>query len=208
MKIFHESSCRSLIGPYPPIDHNHTTHNYSDQDVNSLAYILTGFTSDKGNHTVSFNQKRHYTETKLFFGQQYNDPQGAIDFIIQQKKNQAGEFLANKLLHYYVSDQLSDNDITAFSNIIIQNNFEILPSLKWLFSSDIMYEKTYITADRYKSPMELIASYYALLFGKDSYTVIPNAQELTDLDFRPYNPGSIFGRDGFNSNILFIQALS
>jgi hypothetical protein len=60
-----------------------------------------------------------------------------------------------------------------------------------------------MTQDRYKTPMDLIASYYTLLYGKNNYSEIPNAQELTDLDFRPYNPGSIFGRDGFNSNILF-----
>ncbi len=192
-----------LIGPYTPLDHNRTTLNYTDQDVNSLAYILTGFTADKGNHTIYFNQNRHYIGTKPFLGQQYNDPQGAIDFIAQQKKTEAGEFLANKLLHYYVTDTPSDADITTFANTIIQNNFEILPSLKWLFASNIMYEPTYMAQDRYKTPMELISSYYTLLFGEDNYTVIPNAPELSDLNFRPYNPGSIFGRDGFNSNILF-----
>ncbi len=192
-----------LIGQYTPLDHNRTTLNYSDQDVNSLAYILTGFTADKGNHTVYFNQNRHYTDLKTFLGQQYNDPQGAIDFIISQKKTQAGEFLASKLLHYYVTDNPSDQDITIFANVIIQNNFEILPSLKWLLASDMMYRPTYMSNDRYKTPMDLVSSFYTLLYGQNDYAVIPNAPELTDLDFKPYNPGSIFGRDGFNSNILF-----
>ncbi len=192
-----------LIGQYTPLDHTHASPNYTDQDVNSLAYILTGFTADKENHTMQFDQSRHYEGTKLFLGQQYNDPQGAIDFIVQQKKTEVGEFLANKLLHYYVTDNPSDKDITTFAHIIIQNNFEILPSLKWLFASDSMYQATYMTENRYKTPMELIASYYTLLFGKNTYTSIPNAPELSDLDFTPFRPGSIFGRDGFNSNILF-----
>lgn len=192
-----------LIGPYSPLDHSRTTQNYTDQDVNSLAYILTGFTADKQNHTIYFEQNRHFTETKTFLGQNFNDPQGTIDYIVAQKKIQAGEFLANKLLHYYVTDNPSDQDITSFATVIIQNNFEIVPSLKWLFASNIMYEPEYMVEDRYKTPMDLVASYYALLFGKDNYNVVPNASELTDLDFRPYNPGSIFGRDGFNSNILF-----
>ncbi len=192
-----------LIGPYTPLDHNRTTLNYSDQDVNSLAYILTGFTADKINHTVSFNEKRHYTGLKLFLGQQYNNPQEAINFIVEQRKTQAGEFLANKLLHYYLTDTPSDQDITSFANVIIQNNFAILPSLKWLFASNIMYEPQYMSEDRYKTPMDLVASYYTLLYGKNNYSILPNAPELNDLDFRPYNPGSIFGRDGFNSNILF-----
>ncbi len=192
-----------LIGQYTPLDHNKTTPNYSDQDVNSLAYILTGFTADKLNHIVSYNGKRHFVPDKPFLGQEYNNPQGAIDFIVQQRKTQAGEFLANKLLHYYVTDNPTDADITAFSNVIIQNNFELLPSIKWLFASNIMYEPQYMSADRFKTPMDLVSSYYTLLWGMNNYNVIPNSQELTDLDFRPYSPGSIFGRPGFNTNILF-----
>lgn len=192
-----------LIGPYTPLDHNRTTPNYSDMDVNSLAYILTGFTADKVNHTVYYNEKRHFTGLKLFLGEEYNSPKEAINFIVSQRKTQAGEFLANKLLHYYVTDNPTDQDIATFANVIIQNNFGILPSLKWLFASNIMYESSYMAADRYKTPMELVSSYYTLLYGIHNYNVIPNAQELSDLDFRPYNPGSIFGRDGFNNNILF-----
>ncbi len=192
-----------LIGPYTPLDHNRTTLNYSDQDVNSLAYILTGFTSNKTNHAIYFDEKRHYTHLKPFLGQEYNDPLGAIDYIVQQRKTQAGEFLANKLLQYYVSDNPSDQDISTFSNIIIQNNFEILPSLKWLFESNLMYQSKYMSEDKYKTPMDLVSSYYTILYGNNNYTVIPDSQILTDLNFRPYNPGSIFGRDGFNNNILF-----
>lgn len=192
-----------LIGPYTPLDHNRTTPNYSEQDVNSLAYILSGYTTDKINHTVSFNPRRHYQGTKLFLGEQYNDPQGAIDYIVQQRQMQAGEFLANKLLHYYVSDTPSDQDITTFAHVIIQNNFAIEPSLKWLFASDIMYRPEYMNEYRFKTPMSLISSYYSILFGLNNDTVIPTAQELNDLDFTPYHPGSIFGRDGFNKNILF-----
>src|SRR5258708_1249668 len=188
-----------IIGPYTPLDHNRANPNYSDQDVNNLAYILTGFAADKGTHTVYFDQKRHYPGTKTFLDSQFNDPQGAIDYIVQQKKTAASEFLANKLLHYYVSDTPSDQDITTFANVITQNNFEIEPSLKWLFASDLMYQTQYMNAYRFKTPMDLVSSYYNLLFGKDSYSVIPNAQELKDLDFTPYHPGSIFGRYGFNS---------
>ena len=192
-----------LIGPYTPLDHNRTTLNYSDQDVNSLAYILTGFTANKTNHTVYFNAKRHYQGAKMLLGQEYNNPQGAIDYIVQQRKTQAGEFLANKLLHYFVSNSPTDQDITTFSNIIIQNNFDIESSLKWLFASDIMYRSQYMNEYRFKTPMALMSSYYTFLYGKNNDTVMPLASELNDLGFVPYHPGSIFGLDGFNNNLLF-----
>jgi uncharacterized protein (DUF1800 family) len=211
-----------MMGQYTPLDTKLTTENYTDQDVNDLAYLLTGYKRTGGDITeksslktvtnsansansIYFDPKAQYQGTKLFLGNQvsFPDPTDAITYIVQQRPTEVSEFLSDKILKYYVSDNPSPEDIVTFAGIITQNNFDILPSLKWLFTSDIMYRPQYMQEERYKSPVELVSSYYTDLYGRDNYSIVPTAQTLTDLGFAPLLPGSIFGRPGFNSNILF-----
>ncbi len=96
-----------------------------------------------------------------------------------------------------------DADIVAVAQIIQNNNFEILPTIKQLLSSDIMYKAAYVQEDRFKTPFELASSYYSMLYKRNNYTIIPSAGLLTGLNFQPFRPGSIFGRDGFNEHLLF-----
>ncbi len=192
-----------LIGPYTPLDKTQSHSNYSDADVNALAYILTGYKVDKQARTIYFDPRDHYAGQKEFLGDQFNDPIHVISYIEQKKKHEMAEFLASKLLHYYVSDTPLDNDVIAVASLVEKNNFEILPTVKELLSSDIMYNPLYMQQERFKSPPQLVTSFYTTLFGRNNYSVIPSASILTDLDFQPYRPGSIFGRDGFNSNSLF-----
>jgi uncharacterized protein (DUF1800 family) len=202
-----ESMQLFLMGQYTPLDTTQSTPNYSDTDVNNFAYLLTGYKSSlvNGVNTVTFDPKAHYTGQKMFLGTavSFTDPEQAIPYIVSQRRTQVSEFLANKILKFYVSDSPEPQDIVTFAGILSQNNFEILPSLKWLFTSDIMYRPQYMDEERYKSPVELVASFYTSLYGRDAYSVIPNATILTDLGYEPMRPGSIFGRPGYNANILF-----
>jgi uncharacterized protein (DUF1800 family)/uncharacterized protein (DUF1501 family) len=196
-----------LMGEYTPLDTGMTTPNYTDTDVNDLAYLLTGYKSSlvNGLNTVTFSAKAHYTGQKMFLGTNisFTDPEQAIPYIVSQRRTQVSEFLANKILKFYVSDAPESQDIVTFAGILSQNNFEILPSLKWLFTSDIMYRPQYMQEERYKSPVELVASFYTSLYGRNDYSIIPNATVLTDLGYEPMRPGSIFGRPGYDANILF-----
>jgi hypothetical protein len=63
--------------------------------------------------------------------------------------------LANKLFRFYVNENPTANELNSLSAIIKQNNFEILPSVKWLLSSDMMYSDTAMNELRYKNPLEL-----------------------------------------------------
>jgi len=192
-----------LIGPYTPLDRTESHVNYSDADVNALAYILTGYKINKQDRTIYFDPRDHYDMPKEFLGEQYNDPIHVIGYIESKKKQEMAEFLADKLLHFYVSDTPSDKDISVTANMVLTHNFEILPTVKDLLSSDIMYSTTYMQQERFKSPAQLVTSFYTALYGRNDYSVIPSGTILEDLDFQPYRPGSIFGRDGFNSNSLF-----
>ena len=191
-----------MMGAYTPTDTANAHPNYSEEDVSSLAYILTGYTATKA-HQVAFKPALHYAGTKNFLGSSFNDPATAIQYIAKQRSGQIALFLASKLMHYYLSDTPSTADLNSFSSEILRNNFQILPSLKWLLSSDIMFRPTYLQADRYKTPLEAVASYYSDLYGRDDYSAVPDSALLSTLNFTPYLPGSVFGRDGFNSNPLF-----
>jgi hypothetical protein len=54
-----------------------------------------------------------------------------------------------------VNENPTQSELNSFSQIIKQNNFEILPSVKWLLSSDMMYSDTAMNELRYKTPLEL-----------------------------------------------------
>jgi uncharacterized protein (DUF1800 family) len=211
-----------MMGQYTPLDTTMSTPNYTDLDVNDLAYLLTGYrrvggditsTSSVGTvvqsvnsaNSIYFDSKSHYSGQKMFLGKNISltDPEQIFPYIVSQRRTQVSEFLANKILKYYVSDAPQSQDIVTFANILSQNNFEILPSLTWLFNSDIMYRPQYMNEERYKSPLELVASYYTDLYGRNNYSIVPNPNVLSDLGFVPMLPGSIFGRPGFNSNALF-----
>ncbi|MDP9026036.1 MAG: DUF1800 family protein [Actinomycetota bacterium] len=191
-----------MMGAYSPTDTSNARPNYSEEDVSSLSYILTGYRATV-DHQVTFNPAQHFSGTKTFLGSSFNDPSGTIQYIAAKRSPQIAEFLASKLMHYYLSDTPSNSDLNSFASVILQNHFEILPSLKWLLGSDIMFRQQYMQADRYKTPLELVASYYSDLYGRNDYATVPTAKLLVDLNFTPYLPGSVFGRAGFNSNPLF-----
>ncbi len=191
-----------MMGVYTPLDTASAHPNYSEEDVSSLSYILTGYSATQ-DHQVVFTPAQHFSGTKNLLGTSFNDPAGVIQYIAHQRSQQMALFLASKLMHYYLSDSPTGADISTFADVIRHNQFEILPSLKWLLSSDIMFEPQYMKAERYKTPLEVVASYYSDLYGRNDYSVIPNGQLLGTLNFTPYLPGSVFGRDGFTTNALF-----
>lgn len=191
-----------MMGASTPLDPTDTNPNYTEADVNQLAHILTGYTGTP-DHQIKFNPAQHYTGTTSFLGSAFNDPAHVIQYIASKRSQQISLFLASKLMTYYVSETPSAADLTSFASVIEKNNFQILPSLTWLLSSDIMFRPQYMQADHYKTPLELVASYYSTLYGRNNYSVTPNGTVLGALNFAPYLPGSVFGRDGFNSNALF-----
>jgi len=191
-----------MMGAYTPTDTANAHPNYSEADVSSLAYILTGYTATK-DHQVAFEPALHYTGTKNFLGSSFNDPASAIQYIAAQRSPQIALFLASKLMHYYLSDTPSSADLNSFASEILLNKFQILPSVKWLLSSDIMFRPDYMQADRYKTPLEAVASLYSGLYGRNDFSAVPDSALLSSMNFTPYLPGSVFGRDGFNSNPLF-----
>jgi len=187
-----------LMEEYLPLGND--TKNYTEDDVNALAYILTGYKVNDGTKTVYYDAASHNTTDRTFLGQLKNDSATIVNYIFTERAEQISQFIGAKLLRYYVQDDYSQNDLSQIANQLQINNFEIEPTIKWLLNSDIFYDTDAMSSVRYKTPMELICGTYGLFYQNQSITVEPASYYLRNIGFKPYAPESIFGRDGFEEN--------
>ena len=134
-----------LIGPG-----NYT--NYTEADVQAAAKVLTGW-RDLGTVPVGsyYTASRHDTTTKVFssaFGNASIVASGAteyqalVDLIFQQAET--ARFLVRKLyrwfVYYLIDAQVETDIIQPLANLLIQNNFDIVPVLRTLFSSQHFFD--------------------------------------------------------------------
>ncbi len=213
--------------------------NYTEEDVAALARILTWFRywEDK---KVYFDESYHNTGTWIVFlswalksGTSfpfYDTASGSIDntkitqpiwgnnglwdnildYIFSKRESEIAYFLSWRLLKYYINDKPTQIEIETLANQLINNNFDLFPTVKWLLSSDMMYTDVAMNSIRYKNPIELMIGTLKILHSKDQNFVVDpllnDAGFLTTVDWTPYNPRSIFGREGFDHNEAFMNA--
>ncbi len=133
----------------------------------------------------------------------------AIDYIFSKRKDEIAYFLSWRLLKFYVKDTPTENEIKNLWNTLLSNNFELYPTIKTLLSSDILYSDEVMNSLRYKNPLELAIWTLKLLHYKNPQTtdeLINDTSLLTNLDWVPYNPRSIFWRGWFDDNKDFMNA--
>lgn len=225
--------------PWEDAETQGALRNYTEEDVASLARILTWFRAwnDK---IVYFDNEYHNTSTWIIFLSGdvkiwdsfsfYNSSSwtidntkiispiwwnnwlwdNIIDYIFSKRESEIAYFLSWRLLKYYVVDKPTQSEIQLLANQLISNNFELFPTVKWLLSSDLMYSDKAMNSIRYKNPIELtIWTLKQLHYKNPNFVVDPILNDtslLTNLDWTPYNPRSIFGRDGFDNNANFMNA--
>ncbi len=177
------------VGKGPQIGPGDYT-NYTEDDVAAGAKILTGFLVDGlGSDTLTdvtsnFTPILHDTSTKTLsyhFGNATISNNGAseyadyIDIIFQQ--NAVAEHISRKLYRYFVNYDLTTdvetNVIPVMAATMIANNYEILPVLTELFSSEHFYDIS-VRGALIKSPLEMIFSMF------NSTESIPGFDLLTD----------------------------
>ncbi|NDK07809.1 DUF1800 family protein [Candidatus Gracilibacteria bacterium] len=213
--------------------------NYSEADVAALAKILTGFRANGGDKVVYFDYNYHNTGSAITFltgslksGDNfpfYNTASGTIDnnliissingnngladntidYIFSKREAEIADFLAWKMLRHYVQEKPTQSQIETLASVIISNNFDIYPSVKYLLASDMMYSETSMNSLKYKNPLEIAIGTLKLLHYKNPNVIDPLVNDttlLTTLGWTPYYPGSIFGRDGFDNNLNFMNA--
>lgn len=212
--------------------------NYTDADIASFARILTWLESDANTHQVSFNPNKHNTWSFLFLTWAlkswdsfpfYNEASwtinsqtitnsinwnnwltdNAVDYIFSKRYNEIADFLAWRLLKYYVKDKPTKAEIETLASVIVANNFDMYASTKYLLASDVMYSDSSMNTIYYKNPLELTIWTLKLLHYKNPSIIDPfiyDSSLLTNFEWTPYFPGSIFWRDWFDLNFKFFNA--
>jgi uncharacterized protein (DUF1800 family) len=163
--------------------------NYTEGDVQAAARILTGWRVDYETDEVKFFPWAHDTEDKqfsAFYGNRLisgrNEQSGAeeLDELIDMlfDNHECALFLCRKLYRFFVHhdiDALTEEIvIIPLAEILRANNYEVVPVLQTLFSSQHFFDQSRKGA-LLKSPADFLASLY-----REFGTPIPPRELLRD----------------------------
>ena len=209
------------------------TRNYTEVDVQSLAKILFWFESNNDTHKVTYNKDANTNKTIKFLDWPlkswdsfpfYNSwswildiqkmktsinwnnwlPDNIIDYIFSKRQDSIAMFLADKLYRFYVAENPSRSDLEIIKTKIIDNKFEIFPTVKWLLENDMMYSDKSMNNIIYKNPLELVIWTSKILWLNSDD--LDFRYSLTNLWWTPYWVGKIFWRDWYDDNSVFFTA--
>ena len=128
---------------------------YTEDDVKAAARVLTGWKDDRANIASYFDSTKHDTTNKQFSAF-YNNTvitgqsgaNGALetdqlmDMIFQQQE--VARYISRKLYRwfvYYVIDaQVEADIITPMANLLVANNYNVVPALQALLSSEHFFD--------------------------------------------------------------------
>lgn len=148
---------------------------YTEDDVIAIAKVLTGW-RDRGFNSTNpdveieavFIPNRHNTDTKQLsyhFGNVEipdmgeNEYSYLIDIIFT--RIEVARFIVRKLyrwfVYYEISDDAEENVIEPLADYFIENNYEIMPVLRKLFSSEHFFDILNI-GPMIKNPMDFTVS--------------------------------------------------
>lgn len=143
---------------------------YSEEDIRQSARVLTGYQIDYSTATYKFTPSRHDTNDKQF-SSYYNNAlitgrSGAageteLDDLLNMifAKNDVALHFCRKLykffVYYEIDETVETNVIVPLANLFRTGNYEILPVLQALFSSEHFFDSdTY--GSMIKSPVDYI----------------------------------------------------
>lgn len=208
------------------------TRNYSEDDVNAISKILVWFESDENTHAITFNDTINTNDKVVFLDWDlkawdsfpfYDEttweidiqilknpinwnnglPDNTMDYIFSKRENAISMFLADKLYRFYIWEDPIKSELQEISNKIIENDFEMYPTVKWLLANDLMYSEKSMNGLIYKNPLEL-SLWTAKILGTEYDNI--RSSSLVNLWWNPYYPPNIFGRDWFDKNDAFFTA--
>lgn len=133
---------------------------YSEKDIKEAARAFTGWQVSRYGK-FEFNKEDHDFGEKEFLGRKGKfDGADIIDIILQHKET--AQFLARKLYTFFVNDNIHEKHIQEVAETLYALNYEIEPTLKFIFSQDWFFSEDNI-GGKIASPVELIARIRRLL---------------------------------------------
>lgn len=125
--------------------------NYTQTDVEEAARSFTGYVTNGVNTNYNYNQatgygsywqQRHDFGQKTFLGQTGNfDGDDIIDIILQQ--DQTALFICEKIYKWFVYEVPDETFVNEMATIFRNSNYEILPVMEYMLSSDHFYNENY-----------------------------------------------------------------
>ena len=126
--------------------------NYSEDDIKNAARSFTGWGTRQGKFFL--RTKFHDDGIKTFFGE--TGPLEGEDVInILLKNKQTARHICTKIYAYFVNDKIDQDRVEKLATIFYDSNYEILPLIRSMFTSEWFYDDENIGA-KIKSPIDLL----------------------------------------------------
>ena len=169
--------------------------NYSQTDIEEAARALTGI-STNGVHSI-YSPTRHDHGLKTILGVSGDiGVDDLIDLIFDRAE--PAEFISRKLYQWFVYEIPDDEIVQQMAQELLDNDYEIEPVLRLLFSSEHFYDINFRGA-KYKNPVWFSMSTFRQLYiepeNKNEFMLWYNwvlGQAL-------FHPPDVSGWDGYRS---------
>ena len=125
--------------------------NYTQTDVEEAARAFTGYGTNGVETNYNYDQatgfgnywlSHHDFDQKTFLGQTGDfDGDDIIDIILQQ--DQTANFICEKIYKWFVYEVPDDTIVDEMATIFRDNNYEIMPVMEHLFTSDHFYDENF-----------------------------------------------------------------
>jgi len=166
---------------------------YTENDIMEAARALTGFTTQDVTWSGYYFNEAHFDNgDKTIFGQTgnwgYDD---VIDILFEQKGDLVAHYICRKIYKNLVSFDVNEDIVAGLAQVMLNNNFEILPVVTTLFKSKHFFND-YAIGTLIKSPQELLFGMYkdikANFDASNEYTLANNnGYTRMDVLFRKYD---------------------
>jgi uncharacterized protein (DUF1800 family) len=178
---------------------------YNETDIREAARAFTGWNFADLKFVVA--PEKHDDGVKTVLGKTAAfDGVSAIDHILAQPI--AAEFIAAKIYHYFVRDEIAAPLQTELGALLRASKYELAPFLETLLMSRDFYSADVI-GTRIKSPVELVISTYKKM-GLTEVPGVPDFNEITEalgqkLFFPPTVAGWAQGRAWITPGLLLAR---
>lgn len=220
-KYINENYARELLELYTcgVFDEN-GNKNYTQNDVYEAARALTGWFSCDSELGIGyigrysrFIKTRWDDGEKTFLGQKGNwGTDDIIDIVFEQRSQQIASNICTKLCQYYITDNPDEDFIKKLKVVFIENNWEILPVIKTMLSSEYFFHEDnrgvlkkshieYVTGMIRQFDLKNIPDFDKKQDKSGDITI--RLEQWGQLMYMPPNvSGWVGGRDWVNSSVL------
>ncbi len=178
---------------------------YTEDDIKNSARAFTGWGTD-GQGAFRFREDQHDFGAKTFFGKTGNfDGWDIINIIFEQPAT--AEYIAGELWAYLAYESPEPEIIQPLAAVLRENNYEIAPLLKAIFTSKAFYSEKAM-GTQIKSPAQFLVQLSSDL-ALDSPPYVALARASAQLGQNLFYPPNVSGWDGgrqwINANTLLTR---